>query len=246
MNEDGKSSKRYDIHFKVDTFKFQFGKHESRPHFFDWDRDGIKDIVLVTRETKTVVSDNDKTVLKPAYRIFISKDSQSLKTKIQSGIDDQAKLPKVDVALTKIFESPSRSPNLQVELRAVTDESLEQLFANQTSTTSNDQTIEQHYEFADFDSDGNFDILFSEIKKTKASGKFVISNSIYWMQNLTESGEPKFAAPEKIVEYPAKWRANSFSVADLDGDQDLDIIASVYERLPGDKFNSQLWFLKRK
>ena len=240
INDDGKLSKRFDIHFTVDPQYKQVEKHESRPHFFDWNRDGIKDLVVVTT-TWQMMSDGDKEPeYRSAYRIFVSKDSVSLPSKIKSANDGK---PKQAIKHNSLLPP---GIDLEVELRAVTDEEFEKVVATQLSPSSDDRVIEQHYEFADFDNDGNIDILFSEVKNQKTPNRYVISNSIYWMRNLSKSGEPKFAKPEKIVEFPSKWRANSFSVTDLDGDDDLDVVASVYERLKGNHVDAQLWFLKRK
>ncbi len=207
----------------------------------DWDRDGVDDLVVILHDNKKMLNeDGNPTDVRTAWRVFVSADSLSLPQKTEAGIAAKSELPRSYVAEGLTTGAPAKGADVNVELRAVVDPELEKMAAAQLANQNGNTTFQQHFEFADFDNDGSFDLLFSDVKF--ASNRMV--SSVYWMKNLTDEGEPKFAAPVKLFELPAKWKATSLAVVDLDNDDQLDVVASVFRRDPQDKIDSQLWVLK--
>ena len=154
------------------------------------------------------------------------------------------------------FAASEKGADVEIELQAVKDANVEELVTDQFSRWTGDRTTKQHYEFADYDQDGNFDLLFAETRNIKsgddpAHNKLI--SSIHWMRNLTDSGDPKFDSPEKIYEFPENWTTSSFSIVDLNSDGACDIVASIYqlEVIASQKevkrqIKSQVLFLKSK
>ncbi len=249
MSRDGKLSRRLDIKFSVDETKYRISaKSESRPHVLDWNRDGLNDLVLVLSDNQSSYDEETKqTTSRFAQRIFVDCDSKSRRQKINEGIVAKSRLPPTRVGIG----GPDTAADLRVKLKHFEDPQLEKLAMQQMAAGA---TQSKHFEFVDFDRDGRFDIVFSntdsEIRPGEpGSGKtwqnHKTSDVLYWMRNLTRTGEPRFAPPIKLYDVPGKWRVTSFTVADADNDEDMDILLSVNHRqeknLP---FVSELWLLK--
>jgi hypothetical protein len=120
--------------------------------------------------------------------------------------------------------------------------------------------IAEYFGFADWDGDGRFDLLAAvlyqkgsdavrgdPLKRTDEP----VSHAIYWFRNTTDKGEPKFAAPSRLLTIPAPWELDAFSV-DRGPDGRLDLVVSVSKNLRPNKSNgyfavdSQLWRYRRK
>ena len=69
---------------------------------------------------------------------------------------------------------------------------------------------------------------------------------------MTANGEPKFAAPSRLLTVPAPWELNGFSVVERGQGGRLDLVVSVSKNLYMDwtdgtfHVESQLWLYRRK
>jgi hypothetical protein len=112
-----------------------------------------------------------------------------------------------------------------------------------------------HFGFADWDGDGNFDLLAamqcqngSDAVRADPSKQTdePVSYAIYWYRNTTAKGEPKFAAASRLLTIPAPWVLEAFSVVDR------DLVVSVSKNLHMNwmygtfHVESQLWRYRRK
>jgi hypothetical protein len=101
-----------------------------------------------------------------------------------------------------------------------------------------------HLCFADWDGDGNFDLL-AAVRRGDEDEKS--SNSIYWYRNTSSKGEPMFAAAKRLLTIPAPWNLEAFAVVDWAQDRRLDLVVSVSrdQKAEGGAA-SQLWLYRRK
>jgi hypothetical protein len=101
-----------------------------------------------------------------------------------------------------------------------------------------------HFCFADWDGDGNFDLL-AAVRRAEEDGKS--SDGIYWYRNTSSKGEPKFAAAKRLLTIPAPWNLEALAVVDWDQDGRLDLVVSVSrdQKAEGGAA-SQLWLYRRK
>jgi hypothetical protein len=118
-----------------------------------------------------------------------------------------------------------------------------------------------YFTFTDWDGDGRFDLL-AAVQCQKGSDAVrddpqkrtdePVSYAIYWFRNTTAKGEPKFAAPIRLLAIPAPWELNGFAVADRGQDGRLDLVVSVSKNLyqnwvdGGFYVESQLWRYRRR
>jgi hypothetical protein len=117
-----------------------------------------------------------------------------------------------------------------------------------------------YFGFADWDGDWRFDLLVA-VRYQKGSDAVrgdplkrtyePVSYAIYWFQNTTDKGEPKFAAARQLLTIPGSWELDAFSM--LPGrDGRLDLVVSVSKNIrdnPKDGYfsvDSQLWLYRRK
>jgi len=196
--------------------------------------------VVVLHDNKTVLNTKGNPDQRTAWRIFVSEDSASLPNRIEAGVAAKSQRPRSYVPENANVGSPPKGSDVDVKLRAVVDPELEKLAAEQLAKHSTESAFKQHFEFADFNGDGNFDLVFSDARIEN----FSVVSSVFWMENLTSEGEPKFAAPKKVFVMPGKWKASSIAIADLDSDQQLEFVASVYRDSDEGNLESQLWVLK--
>jgi hypothetical protein len=117
-----------------------------------------------------------------------------------------------------------------------------------------------YFGFADWDGDGNFDLLAAlryqkgsdaAFRNQKSSDE-PVSYGIYWFRNTAARGEPKFAAASPLLTIPAPWELDGFSVVDRGKGGRLDLVVSVSKNIrpnPKDGYfsvDSQLWLYRRK
>lgn len=116
-----------------------------------------------------------------------------------------------------------------------------------------------YYGFADWDGDGNIDVLVAVRYQKGSDGLYLVpqqptdepvSYGIYWFRNTVAKGEPKFAAASPLLTIPAPWALDAFTVVESGKGGRLDIVVSVSKnfRRKDDYFavDSQLWLYRRK
>jgi hypothetical protein len=107
-----------------------------------------------------------------------------------------------------------------------------------------------YFGFADWDGDGNFDLLAAVRCQKEPEGP--VSYGIYWFRNMAARGEPKFAAPSQLLTIPAPWELDAFSLVDRGQDGRLDLVVSVSKNLHLNRkdgrfhVESQLWLYRPK
>jgi FG-GAP-like repeat len=104
-----------------------------------------------------------------------------------------------------------------------------------------------HFGFADWDGDGNFDLI-AGLQFPSGKGKDdPYRYGIHWFRNTSGKGEPNFAAASRLLTIPAPWELEAFSVVDWDQDGHLDLVVSVTRdwKAPGGSAN-QLWLYRRR
>jgi hypothetical protein len=112
-----------------------------------------------------------------------------------------------------------------------------------------------HFASADWDGDGNFDLLAAMQYQTGIDAVRAnlqkrtdepVTYVIYWYRNTAAKGEPKFAAASRLVTIPAPWVLEAFSIVDR------DLVVSVSKNLHMNWMDgtfhveSQLWRYRRK
>jgi hypothetical protein len=108
----------------------------------------------------------------------------------------------------------------------------------------------QHFEFADWDGDGLFDLLMTVAHlKTPDKGPWLYD--VYWLRNTSARGEPRFDPPARLFSIPEPWELNGIAVVPRDGGGRQDIVVSLaryWQRKPagGWTYDSQLWLYRRK
>jgi hypothetical protein len=118
-----------------------------------------------------------------------------------------------------------------------------------------------YFGFADWDGDGSFDLLVA-LRCQKGSDAVrqhswkrtdePVSYAIYWFRNTTAKGEPKFAAPSRLLTIPAPWELNGFTVVEGGEGGPLALVVSVSKNLyqnwvDGNFYvESQLWRYRRR
>lgn len=250
LSEDGHLSRRFDIQFVVNSEHSIAAKSESRPYVIDWNRDGFDDLVLVLR--KYLAYYENESQKRPNFRtefqIFVNADSETRPALIRKGQAAKAKRPADYTDSSGTLGGPLRGVDVKLKLRAID-------LGNDDAPNDLDprHVIHRHYAFADFDNDGNFDILYCEVDRQHISGETKndntesqqkISSSVYWMRNLSSSGEPRFDSPVKICDIRDGWQVNSISVGQLDNDGMLDAVVSVHQRQANKGLVTELWLLK--
>ena len=72
-------------------------------------------------------------------------------------------------------------------------------------------TFPQHFEFADWDNDGHFDLLMVAQARTVTDGPLFYA--VDWYRNSAIQGEPKFGAPTRLLTVPHECDVNGIAVA---------------------------------
>jgi hypothetical protein len=117
-----------------------------------------------------------------------------------------------------------------------------------------------YFAFADWDMDGNFDVL-AAVQYQKGIDAVrqhpgtrtdePVSYAIYWFRNTAAKGEPKFAAPVRLLTIPEPWQLDAFTVVDRGYNGQLDLVVSVSKNLRHNPkhgyfdVDSQLWLYRR-
>ncbi len=248
VSDDGLHSKRFDLNFTVDNSSFRFeGPTESRPYLLDWNRDGRDDLVLVLLNSLTTTDEaTRKTKYEYGYHIFTNTDSASRAAKINEGRASKATRIQGDAQNTDSFGAPPTGADLKIELDHFDlehDEFNHKRFQQ--------RPVRVHISFADLDGDGNTDLLYSESEfrhdpVSSPQGGYhtfqKFGSSIFWKRNLTSVGEPRFDKAVKLYDSPNDWIIHSFSIADLNQDGNLNVIASVFRGNTTDT-ESEIWIL---
>lgn len=208
----------------------RFNKAESRPYIIDWDRDGENDIVVVSRVS------GDKRG-ETTYRLFVSTKGSLAKLRENTGRGNQESEP-LEV-ITRMFDFGDQDPMTQRD----------------RNLRTNNRMANIHFAFGDYDRDGRFDALFSEaiheieLVIDKEAGSYrrykKIRSGIYFLRNLSENGDPKFARPERIFVTDDDWSVTSVAFAGSDEDGQPKIAAAVtkpFASNPG-HVRSELWLL---
>ena len=183
------------------------GKTECRPHLVDWNRDGYDDIVVAMN-----LDSSDYESFEPVYKygvkLLINTNSADRKHQLKLGQAANAKRAKDEPFKDNEFGRPQTGPHMEVKLRALDSEVAQ-------------RDIE--FDFADLDSDGNFDIVYFENvwdekvdKENNGYSRKYASSKIYWRRNTTSKGEPKFSKPKPL--FDSKTIIRSIAVVDFDGD----------------------------
>ena len=109
-------------------------------------------------------------------------------------------------------------------------------------------------EVADWDNDGDLDLLVNMKKHRWLNGKFALHSghgrtgyqkcpphswSLYWLSNEGVPGKPEFGTPQVLFEAPAYKQIGAFTVNELDGDGTSEIVAAVGDVDP----NSKRWWV---
>jgi hypothetical protein len=163
----------------------------SRPHLFDWNRDGQTDLVL----------------------------ADSLSWNLQVGAGPLKGKSEVMVKPFPLAELPDRKP--------------------------------YDFEFADWDGDGLFDVLFASAYLNTERTRWLYD--IYWCRNTSGDGEPKFEVPVRLLTAPgqsAGWDYAGYAIVDRGWASSQDLVVSVskdWKRKPegGWTNNSQLLLYRR-
>ena len=104
-----------------------------------------------------------------------------------------------------------------------------------------------HFEFADLDGDGNFDLLVVASHLQTRVGPWVYD--LYWCRNTTARGEPRFEAPQHLLSLPAPWEVNGSAVVNRGTGPDLAVsVTRNWKRQPGHGWTveSLLWLVRAK
>jgi hypothetical protein len=106
-----------------------------------------------------------------------------------------------------------------------------------------------HFSFADWDGDGRLDLLVGVAKGVDGSGR----PSVYWFRNTSDTGPPKFAKAEHLLDIPEPWQLHALTTVDWGGEGHLSLVVSVSK---GWKLGeggrgwwpeaSELWLYRRK
>ena len=84
------------------------------------------------------------------------------------------------------------------------------------------------FQFADWDGDGVFDVLFAGAYLNDDKTRWIYD--LYWCRNLSSIGNPRFAPPVRLLNAPAQsegWQYEGFAVMDRGKARDSDLVVSV-------------------
>jgi hypothetical protein len=96
----------------------------------------------------------------------------------------------------------------------------------------------RHYAVADWDGDGNFDVLAAVIDQKEVTGDGC--QQIVWFRNQASTGEPSFEEPRPLLIIPDPWWINGFDVWCREG-VPIGIVVAVNIVEKGDAKKAQLW-----
>ncbi len=107
------------------------------------------------------------------------------------------------------------------------------------------------FQFADWDGDGLFDVLFASSYLNPERTHWLYD--IDWCRNTSQNGEPKFEAPVRLLTAPAQsgeWKYEAYAIMDRGRTGTQDLVVSVnkdWKRRPkgGWTNNSQLVLYRR-
>jgi hypothetical protein len=108
-----------------------------------------------------------------------------------------------------------------------------------------------HYAVADWDGDGQFDLLAGIREKGDRLGRG--GRQIVWFRNRTGVGEPAFDEPQTLLAVPAPWRIDGFDVWLAGAGAPAGLVVGVnnwqnpYEGADPDRpVTTQLWRYRRE
>lgn len=106
-----------------------------------------------------------------------------------------------------------------------------------------------YFGFADWDQDGQLDLLVSMQHRGSSDDPF--THQIAWLRNTSKSGEPEFAPPRPLLSIPDPWKVEAFTTVDWDRNGRLDLVVSQtkdWKRIPnvGWSVDSQLWLYRAR
>lgn len=108
------------------------------------------------------------------------------------------------------------------------------------------------FQFADWDGDGAFDVLFASGYLNPEKTRWLYD--IYWCRNTTRNGEPKFEVPVRLLTAPAQsgeGKYEAYAIVDRGSAGGQDLMVSVtkdWKRMPkkGWGNSSQLVLFQRR
>lgn len=202
INAESSFSKRNDIKLvRTESNGVVSGKSECRPFLVDWNRDGHDDVVVLMLIERT---DYKAPPVEYAY-----DDSYGWELLINMGSAERKQ--RVEKARLAGAKSNKKSPPQDSWQSGDVEHELElKLYPTKLEPFQNIGSLA----FNDFDSDGNFDMVYVETSKDESS-------TVFWRKNLTSQGEPEFLAAQKI--YESESVIHSIAVVDFDADGVMEL-----------------------
>ncbi len=229
LDANNQLTNRRDLQISIDNSRFtMIPKAEARPFLIDWNRDGIEDLVVALQ-----VAEKNGTPLAPnsfTPKLFIKLGTESQKDQIEK---DMAR--KTAGSSTPQMFTPAGA-DLVVELKPF--DFGEKLTERWEELKQQRWRILAEFAFGDVDSDGNFDLVFSErmtrvvIDPNTGQQRLESSKStVNWMRNTSDNGEPTFEDAKEVYASDAQQPVISIAAADFDQDGKLDIVAQLISGL---------------
>ncbi|MEM7454570.1 MAG: VCBS repeat-containing protein [Planctomycetota bacterium] len=223
MDSENRITNRRDLQIAIDQSRFALvPKAEARPFLIDWNRDGIEDLVVAL-----LVADRTRPRTGPmgyCPRLFIKYGSSSRQDEIENGLNQRH----VTTSPPQMF-TPQGGADLVVNLEPV--EFGNGIEEHWDGLSSQRWRIFAEFAFGDVDSDGNFDLIFSEravrvvVDQDTGLQRMEHSQSaVYWMKNTSSTGAPEFDVAREIFSPDPQQPVISLNAADFDQDGKLDVI----------------------
>jgi hypothetical protein len=105
-----------------------------------------------------------------------------------------------------------------------------------------EQRVMDWVDVADWDNDGDLDLLVNVKRHRWPTGKFVPHTghgrtgyekcpphlwSLHWLSNEGPPSKPEFGSPQQLFEAPEYKQIGAFTVAEVNGDGTMEIVAAV-------------------